>query len=605
MSEFRPPVEDMRFVMRQIAGLHGIAALPGYEETSDDVVDAALEEAAKLAGGVIAPLNAAGDRQGVKLENGVVRTAAGFADAYKQLSEGGWTALPFDPEFGGQGMPWLVANAVQEMWQGANISFGLVLLLTQGAIDAIHHHGSEAQKRTYLPKMIAGTWSGTMNLTEPQAGSDLAALRSRAVKDGDHYRITGQKIFITYGEHDMVENIVHLVLARTPDAPAGVKGISLFIVPKFLVNEDGSLGKRNDLRCVSLEHKLGIHASPTAVMAYGDDADKGGGAIGYLVGEEGRGLEYMFTMMNNARLAVGIQGLGVAEHAYQQALAYAKTRVQSRPDVKTNGVAPTGPATIIHHPDVRRMLMTMKAQIEAMRAMAYVTAGAIDHAAKNPDAAAQAEQQALVELLIPIVKSWCTDLGVEIASLGVQVHGGMGFIEETGAAQHYRDARILPIYEGTNGIQARDLVSRKVARNGGETVAALVAEMRALDAELAKTPGDDMAAIRQAVQDGAAALEQATRFVVEQYGPALGDVLSGASLYLKLAAHTIGNFLLAKGALAAAKALMAREGDPAFLEAKLITARFFAETLLPQGTALLGPLKAAGRTTMALAEEQF
>jgi len=398
-----------------------------------------------------------------------------------------------------------------------------------------------------------------------------------------------------------VENIVHLVLARTPDAPAGVKGISLFVVPKFLVNDDGSLGARNDLRCVSLEHKLGIHASPTAVMSYGDD----GGATGYLIGQEGRGLEYMFTMMNNARLAVGVQGLAIAERAYQQALAFAKTRVQGRPDVKSNGANPTGPATIIHHPDVRRMLMTMKAHIEAMRAMAYVTAGAIDHTAKNAAEAAKADKQALVDLLIPIVKSWCTDLGVELASLGVQIHGGMGFIEETGAAQHYRDARILPIYEGTNGIQARDLVSRKVARNGGETVLALVEQMRAFDAELAAAPGDDMAAIRSAVSDGAAALEQATKWVVQHYGSELADVLSGASLYLKLSAYAIGNYLLAKGALAASRQLAAREGDAAFLEAKLLTARFFAETLLPQGTSLLGPMQSAGRTTMALTEGQF
>ncbi|MEO8559961.1 MAG: acyl-CoA dehydrogenase, partial [Rhodospirillales bacterium] len=605
MSEFRPPVEDMRFVLREIAGIAAIAALPGYQDASADVIDAALEEAAKFAGGVLAPLNATGDKQGVKLENGVVRTPDGFADAYKQLSDAGWTTLPFDPAFGGQGMPWLMATAVQEMWQAANMSFGLVLLLSQGAIDAIHAHGSAEQQATYLPNMIAGKWTGTMNLTEPQAGSDLGVLRSRAVKDGDHYKISGQKIFITYGEHDMVENIVHLVLARTPDAPAGVKGISLFIVPKFLVNPDGSLGERNDLRCVSLEHKLGIHASPTAVMSYGDD----GGAIGYLVGQEGRGLEYMFTMMNNARLAVGVQGLAIAERAYQQALEFAKTRVQGRPDVKPQGANGSGPATIIHHPDVRRMLMTMKAHIEAMRAMAYVTAGAIDHTQKNADAATKAEQQALVDLLIPIVKSWCTDLGVELASIGVQIHGGMGFIEETGAAQHYRDARILPIYEGTNGIQARDLVSRKVARNGGETVMALIAQMRTFDQELAATPGDDMAAIRQAVQDGAAALEQATAWVVENYASApsggLADVLSGASLYLKLAAYVIGNYLLAKGALAASRQLAAREGDAAFLEAKLVTARFFAETLLPQGTSLLGPIKSAGRTTMALAEGQF
>ena len=597
MSDYKAPVEDMRFVMREVAGLANIGALPGYEDASEDVIDAALEEAAKFAGGVLAPLNSIGDKQGAKLENGVVRTPDGFADAYRQLTEGGWTALPFDPEFGGQGMPWLLATAVTEMWQSANMGFGLVLLLNQGAVDAIHAHGTAGQKSTFLPNMISGAWTGTMNLTEPQAGSDLAALRSRAVKDGDHYRISGQKIFITYGEHDFAENIVHLVLARTPDAPAGVKGISLFIVPKFLVNDDGSLGARNDLRCVSLEHKLGIHASPTAVMSYGDD----GGAIGYLVGQEGRGLEYMFTMMNNARLAVGVQGLSIAERAYQQAVAYARGRVQGR----TDHAPQAGPAAIIQHADVRRMLLTMKSSIEAMRAMAYTTAAAIDQAGKHPDPAVRADSQALVDLLIPVVKGWCTDLGVELSSLGVQVHGGMGFIEETGAAQHFRDSRILPIYEGTNGIQARDLVSRKVARNGGAAVQSMLDAMRAFDAELAKAPGDDLAAIRKAVKDGADAWAAATDWVVKNFGSDIGGVLSGATLYLRLTGYVVGNYLLARGALAANRRLAERDGDPSFLEAKIIAARFFAETQLPQGAALLPAMLASGRTTMAMADEQF
>jgi len=597
MSEYKAPVADMRFVMREIAGLEKIGALPGYQDASEDVIDAALDEAAKFAGGVLAPLNKIGDKQGAKLENGVVRTPDGFAGAYKQLTEGGWTALPFDPEFGGQGMPWLLATAVTEMWQSANMGFGLVLLLNQGAVDAIHAHGSAEQKATFLPNMISGAWTGTMNLTEPQAGSDLGVLRSRAVKEGDHYKISGQKIFITYGEHDFAENIVHLVLARTPDAPAGVKGISLFIVPKFLVNKDGSLGARNDLRCVSLEHKLGIHASPTAVMSYGDN----GGATGYLVGQEGRGLEYMFTMMNNARLAVGVQGLSIAERAYQQAVAYAKGRVQG----KTDHAPQEGPAAIIKHADVRRMLLTMKAHIEAMRAMAYTTAAAIDQASKHPDKAVQTESQALVDLMIPVVKGWCTDLGVELSSLGVQVHGGMGFIEETGAAQHFRDSRILPIYEGTNGIQARDLVSRKVARNGGAAVQSMLDAMRAFDAELAKSPGDDMAAIRQSVKDGADAWAKATDWVVKNFGSDIASVLSGATLYLRLTGYVVGNYLLARGALAANRRLAERDGDPSFLEAKIITARFFAETLLPQGTALIPAMLASGRTTMAMADEQF
>jgi alkylation response protein AidB-like acyl-CoA dehydrogenase len=451
---YTAPLADMRFALRDIAGLGSVASLPGYEHATDDTVDAVLEEAAKLAGNGLAPLNRDGDKVGAKLENGVVRTAPGFVGIYREFVEGGWNSLPFDPEFGGQGMPWLLAATVQEMWQAANMGFGLVLLLNQGAIDAVHHHASVEQKATWLPKMISGEWTGTMNLTEPQAGSDLGQLKSRAVRSGDHYLITGQKIFITYGEHDMAENIVHLVLARTPDAPAGVRGISLFIVPKFLVGADGKLGKRNDL-CVSLEHKLGIHASPTCVMSFGDD----GGAVGYLVGEEGRGLSYMFTMMNNARLSVGIQGLAIAERAYQQAAAFARTRVQSKDD----GSPKPEPVAIVHHADVRRMLMTMRAQIEAMRALGYYTAAGIDGALRHPDKETARKTQDRVDLLIPIVKAWFTDLGNEIASVGVQIHGGMGFIEETGAAQHLRDARILPIYEGTNGIQARDRY-RKVTR---------------------------------------------------------------------------------------------------------------------------------------------
>ena len=594
---YTAPLADMRFALREVAGLAGVAALPGYEHATDDTIDAVLEEAAKLAGNGLAPLNREGDKVGAKLENGVVRTAPGFAAIYKEFVEGGWNSLPFDPAFGGQGMPWLLATTVQEMWQAANMGFGLVLLLNQGAIDAIHHHGSEAQKAAYLPKMISGEWTGTMNLTEPQAGSDLGQLKSRAVKDGDHYLVTGQKIFITYGEHDMAENIVHLVLARTPDAPAGVRGISLFIVPKFLAGADGALGKRNDLRCVSLEHKLGIHASPTCVMSFGDD----GGAVGYLVGEEGRGLSYMFTMMNNARLSVGIQGLAIAERAYQQAAAFARSRVQSKDD---GSAAPTSVA-IIHHADVRRMLMSMRAQIEAMRALGYYTAAGIDGALKQPDKAAGRKIQDRVDLLIPIVKAWFTDLGNEIASTGVQIHGGMGFIEETGAAQHLRDARILPIYEGTNGIQARDLVGRKVAKDGGETMLELVAEMRATAEEMKAAPGDDIEAIRIGLEAAADALEDATRWVAQSVKAELVNALAGSVPFLRLAGTALGGWLLARSALVAQKRLGERDGDPAFLEAKLMTARFYAEVILPPALAQLGPLKAAGRTVFVLTEEQF
>jgi alkylation response protein AidB-like acyl-CoA dehydrogenase len=594
---YTAPLADMRFALREVAGLSGVAALPGYEHATDDTIDAVLEEAAKLAGNGLAPLNREGDKVGAKLENGVVRTAPGFAAIYKEFVEGGWNSLPFDPEFGGQGMPWLLATTVQEMWQAANMGFGLVLLLNQGAIDAIHHHGSDAQKATYLPKMISGEWTGTMNLTEPQAGSDLGQLKSRAVKTGDHYLVTGQKIFITYGEHDMAENIVHLVLARTPDAPAGVRGISLFIVPKYLANDDGTPGKRNDLRCVSLEHKLGIHASPTCVMSFGDD----GGAVGYLVGEEGRGLSYMFTMMNNARLSVGIQGLAIAERAYQQAAAFARTRVQSKDD----GSPKPASVAIVHHADVRRMLMSMRSQIEAMRALGYYTAAGIDGALKQPDKEAGRRIQDRVDLLIPIVKAWFTDLGNEIASTGVQIHGGMGFIEETGAAQHLRDARILPIYEGTNGIQARDLVGRKVAKDGGETMLALVAEMRATVEEMKAAPGDDIEAIGAGLAAAAEALEDATKWVAQSVKAELVNALAGSVPFLRLAGTALGGWMLARGALVAQNKLAARDGDPAFLEAKLVTARFYAEVILPPALAQLGPLKAAGRTVFVLSEEQF
>ena len=594
---YTAPLADMRFALREVAGLAAIAALPGYEHATDDTIDAVLEEAAKLAGNGLAPLNRDGDKVGARLENGVVRTAPGFTAIYKEFVDGGWNSLPFDPEFGGQGMPWLLATAVQEMWQAANMGFGLVLLLNQGAIDAIHHHGSAEQKTVYLPKMISGEWTGTMNLTEPQAGSDLGQLKSRAIRNGDHYLITGQKIFITYGEHDLAENIVHLVLARTPEAPAGVRGISLFIVPKFLPDADGRPGKRNDLRCVSLEHKLGIHASPTCVMSFGDD----GGAIGHLVGEEGRGLSYMFTMMNNARLSVGVQGLAIAERAYQQAAEFARTRVQSKDDASPQ----PAPVSIVHHADVRRMLMSMRAQIEAMRALGYYTASGIDGALKTLDKDAARRTQDRVDLLIPIVKAWFTDLGNEIASTGVQIHGGMGFIEETGAAQHLRDARILPIYEGTNGIQARDLVGRKITKDGGETMLGLVAEMRALAGELEKAPGDDLAAIAAGVGAAAAALEDATRWVAQSAKADLLNALAGSVPFLRLAGTALGGWLLAKSALVAQQKLAERDGDPAFLEAKLITARFYAEVILPPALAQLGPLKAAGRTVFALKEEQF
>src|SRR5919198_198540 len=436
MSTYTAPLRDMKFVLHELAGVEEVAKLPGYEDASADTVDAILEEAAKFATGVLDPINYSGDQEGSKWADGAVRTPAGFQEAYQQFCQGGWNALPFESEWGGQGLPRLVSTPVQEMWKSANLSFSLCPLLTQGAIEALLLRGSDELKRRYLPKMVEGSWTGTMNLTEPQAGSDLSLVRTRAERQGDHYRIFGQKIFITYGEHDLAENIVHLVLARTPGAPEGVKGISLFVVPKFIPNADSTAGKRNAAKCASIEHKLGIHASPTAVMVYER-------AVGYLVGEENRGLEYMFIMMNAARFAVGLEGVAIAERAFQRALGFARERVQGR-DLTEGGKA----VPIIRHPDVRRMLMLMKSQTEAMRALAYTTAAAMDFARKHPDAEARKRHQAFVDLMIPVVKGWSTETGIEIASLGVQVHGGMGFVEETGAAQYLRDARITTIYEG-------------------------------------------------------------------------------------------------------------------------------------------------------------
>ena len=539
---YQAPVKDMMFTIRELAGLAQVRQLPGFSDATDDTVEAVLEEAARFNGEVLAPLNWAGDLKPATVADGVVTTTPGFREAFRAFGEAGWQGVQHPEAFGGQGLPKLVATACGEMLNSANLSFALCPLLTDGAIEALLTAGTPAQQQGFIPRMISGEWTGTMNLTEPQAGSDLSLVRSRAEPQADgSFRIFGQKIYITFGEHDMAENIVHLVLARTPDAPAGVRGISLFIVPKYLPDADGKPGKRNDLRCVSLEHKLGIHASPTCVMSFGDD----GGAVGYLVGEEGRGLSYMFTMMNNARLSVGIQGLAIAERAYQQAAAFARSRVQSKDDGST---APAS-VSIVHHADVRRMLMSMRAQIEAMRALGYYTAAGIDGALKQPDKAAGRRIQDRVDLLIPIVKAWFTDLGNEIASTGVQIHGGMGFIEDTGAAQHLRDARILPIYEGTNGIQARDLVGRKVAKDGGETMLALVADMRATAQEMKAAPGDDIEAIRTGLMAAADALEDATKWVAQSVKAELVNALAGSVPFLHLAGTALGGWLLARSAL--------------------------------------------------------
>ena len=487
MTAYQAPIRDMLFAMREVGGLDRVSALPGNEEISEDLVEAILEEAGKFAGDVLAPLNQPGDKQGCVCKDGVVTTPDGVKDAFTAFCENGWHAMPVSLDYGGQGLPALVATPVQEMWKASNMAFSLCQMLTLGALSAIDHHGSDEQKALYLPNMASGKWTGTMNLTEPQAGSDLAAVRTRAVPDGDAYRITGTKIFITWGENDVAENIIHLVLARLPDAPPGVKGISLFLVPKFLVNADGSLGARNDLICASIEHKLGIHASPTAVMSFGEKE----GAIGYLIGEINRGVEYMFTMMNHARLNVGLEGVAISERAYQKALSYAHDRVQGKPLAGKVG------DPIAYHPDVKRMLLDMKSRIEAMRALAYFAAGKMDVAHLSQDANEAKAAQALVDLLIPVVKGWCTENSIWIASTGVQVHGGMGFIEETGAAQHLRDARITTIYEGTTAIQANDLVGRKIARDGGVAAGALIAQ---IEADLQGWAGSDLAALARAAR---------------------------------------------------------------------------------------------------------
>ncbi|MDE2631217.1 MAG: acyl-CoA dehydrogenase, partial [Alphaproteobacteria bacterium] len=525
MTGYAAPIADMRFAATRLAGFAEIAALPGGEDLSDELLASILEEGAKFAGGVLAPLNRLGDLQGSRLENGVVRTPDGWAAAYRAFIDGGWNAVPFESGHGGQGLPWLIATALQEMWHSANMAFALCPMLTQAVVEAIGRHGSPQLKALFLPKLVSGQWSGTMNLTESQAGSDLAAIRTRAVREGDHYRISGQKIFITYGDHELAENIVHLVLARTPEAPAGVKGISLFVVPKHLVGTDGGLEGRNDLRCVSLEHKMGIHASPTAVMSYGDN----GGAFGLLVGEENKGLQYMFTTMNNARLSVGLQGVAIAQRALQKAASFARERVQSR-DI-ANGDAK--PVTIIHHPDIRRMLLTMRALTEASRALAYFVAAKLDTANRHPDPAKRRAAQAIVDLLIPVVKGWSSEIGSEAAAMGVQIHGGMGYIEETGAAQFMRDAKIAEIYEGTNGIQANDLIGRKLTRDGGATAKSFIAAMRSLDGGLGAADAE-LSPLRAALAKGLAALEATTDWILAHRARNPRDAAAGAMAYLRL-----------------------------------------------------------------------
>jgi len=590
------PVKDMLFVMNELAGLADIVAYPAYAQAGVDVdlAPAILEESAKFNQDVVAPLNWPGDQNPSSLKDGVVTTTPGFKEAFEQFAAAGWQGVVHPAEFGGQGLPKLIAAACFEMVHSASLSFALCPMLTDGAIEALLTAASPEIQAQYVPNMISGEWTGSMCLTEPQAGSDLSMVRSKAVPDGDGtYKIFGTKIYITYGEHDMAKNIVHLVLARTPDAPEGVKGISLFVVPKFLVNADGSLGERNDVHCVSIEHKLGIKASPTAVLQFGDH----GGAISYLVGEENRGLEYMFVMMNAARFAVGMQGIAVAERAYQKAVQYAKDRVQSR---DLDGSA--GPVAIIHQPDVKRMLMTMRSYTEACRALAYYAAAANDVQHASCDETERKSSQAIYEFLVPIVKGFSTEMSIEVASLGIQVHGGMGFIEETGAAQHYRDARILTIYEGTTAIQANDLLSRKTVRDGGATAKVLLQKMAETEKQLLASGSVDAKAVLKQLIIGRTAFEKALSYILANAKTDTKAVYAGSFAYLQLSGLVLGSWQMARSLLAAERL---RDSDPTFYHAKITTARFFAENLLPQASALATSIIESGHSTNALEVEQF
>ena len=595
MTTYEAPLDEMQFVIRELAGLDTLTALPDWQDIDGETVTAVLQEASRFASEVLAPLNQTGDQRGVICKDNHVITAPGFREAYQQYVTSGWNRLGFDEKYGGQSMPNVVGAAVQEMWKSANLAFSACFQLTQGAAEAICERSSEEQKKRFLPGMIEGRWTGTMNLTEPQAGSDLAAVRTRAVRQADgSYRLFGQKIFITYGEHDLSENIIHLVIARTPDAPLGVKGISLFIVPKFLVNDDGTLGSRNDAFCLSVEHKLGIHGSPTCVLSYGEQ----GGAVGYLVGEENRGLEYMFTMMNVARISVGLEGVGIGERAYQQAREYARSRIQGR-DISGSD----GPVPIIRHPDVRRMLLLMKAQTEATRALAYVVVAARDLANHHPDEQTRKRNQAFVELMTPVVKGWSTETGIEIASLGVQVHGGMGYVEETGAAQHWRDARITTIYEGTTGIQANDLIGRKIVRDQGRTIRVVLEGMRAFAGELNGSDAS-LLSIKNGLAQGVDSLAAATEYILTNYQAAPRKVMFGAVPFLKLFGIVAGGWQLARGAKISADRLAEGKGDPAFYKAKIATARCYTEHVLAAAPGLGHTVIHGGEVDSLLSDDQ-
>ncbi|MFC6280322.1 MULTISPECIES: acyl-CoA dehydrogenase [Polaromonas] len=594
---YKAPLKDMLFDIQHLANIDQVAQIPGFEEAGFDTAQAVLEECAKFNEGVLSPLNREGDINPSSLKAGVVTTTPGFKDAFKQYAEGGWQGLQHPTDFGGQGLPKTIGAACGEMLNSANMSFALCPLLSDGAIEALLTAGSDELKAVYLEKLVSGQWTGTMNLTEPQAGSDLAMVRSRAEPQPDGtYKVFGTKIFITYGEHDMAENIVHLVLARVSGAPEGVKGISLFVVPKFMVGKDGKLGARNDVHCVSIEHKMGIKASPTAVLQYGDN----GGAIGYIVGEENRGLEYMFIMMNSARYAVGVQGIAIAEMAYQKAVTFAKDRVQSRPvDGSIKASAP-----IIHHPDVKRMLMTMRAYTEGCRGMASVAAAAYDASHHHPDAEVRKQNQAFYEFMVPLVKGYSTEMSLEVTSLGVQVHGGMGFIEETGAAQYYRDAKILTIYEGTTAIQANDLVGRKTSRDGGQTAKAIAGQIQATEAALNKQGSADAVAVAKRLKAAREAFVDVVDFVAGNTKASPNAVFAGSVPYLMLAGNLVAGWQMAR-ALLVAQEQLAKGVDADFMKAKITTARFYADHLLTKAPGMRDSIVEGADCVTALALEAF
>ena len=594
MSSYVAPIKELQFVMQELADIKSIAEFPGFEEATPEMIEAILEEAGKLATHVLDPINLSGDQQGAKLVDGKVQAADGFTEAYHQFVESGWTSVNMPEEFGGQGLPFLIQSAATELWNASNASFALCPLLTAGAVEALIAHGSDELNAIYLEHMVSGNWTGTMNLTEPQAGSDLAAVRSQAVPEGDHYRIKGQKIYITWGDHEMSENVIHLVLARLPDAPEGVKGISLFLVPKFMVNEDGSLGERNDAYAISLEHKMGIHASPTCVMGFGENE----GAIGYLIGEENNGLACMFTMMNHARLEVGMQGVGISDRAYQRAVSYAKERTQGHAHGHKGRVA------IIQHPDVRRMLMHMRSLTEAARAISFMSSHAHDVSHHSTDEEQRAYYKRRLGLLTPVSKAWCTEVGMEVTSLGVQVHGGMGFMQETGAEQYMRDARIFPIYEGTNGIQANDLVGRKLLRDKGAAAQELITELREFSAAANGHSNAQIATMAAQFTDALDAFEDATQYLLENGSQDPNIAASGAFNYMMCMGVMTGGWLMTKSAIAAQAAIDGGSQD-AFYTSKVSTARFYAEQILPRALAHKTAILSGDESTMAMSVDDF